>query len=380
MAEDDLKTEEPTPKKLEKTREEGQFARSQDLSVAVLTISVACVMYFLGGGMGASIVAILQDAFAFDERVIRDTALVPSLFGELTLRGFLSISPIFATTIFLAFGAAFLVGGIGFSIKGFFPKASKLNPLKGLARMFGLKSLVELGKGVLKLAVIGSVVTLVIFLYYEEIFSLPTLDSYVATGEGLLILAVGVVMISVSLLIIAAVDVPYQVISFKNKLKMSIQEIKDEYKDTEGRPEVRQRIREKQREIAMASTLDAVSKADVIVTNPSHFAVALSYAVGTDEAPKVIAKGADFMAKKIRERAEESGIHIFEEPQLARALFFTTEIDQDIPRLLFEAVAEVIAYVFQLNAFNKDGQTLKKPKVRLPSEMQFDESGKQLDI
>ena len=380
MAEDDLKTEEPTPKKLEKTREEGQFARSQDLSVAVLTISVACVMYFLGGGMGASIVAILQDAFAFDERVIRDTALVPSLFGELTLRGFLSISPIFATTIFLAFGAAFLVGGIGFSIKGFFPKASKLNPLKGLARMFGLKSLVELGKGVLKLAVIGSVVTLVIFLYYEEIFSLPTLDSYVATGEGLLILAIGVVLISVSLLIIAAVDVPYQVISFKNKLKMSIQEIKDEYKDTEGRPEVRQRIREKQREIAMASTLDAVSKADVIVTNPSHFAVALSYAVGTDEAPKVIAKGADFMAKKIRERAEESGIHIFEEPQLARALFFTTEIDQDIPRLLFEAVAEVIAYVFQLNAFNKDGQTLKKPKVRLPSEMQFDESGKQLDI
>ncbi|MDG2421362.1 MAG: flagellar type III secretion system protein FlhB [Gammaproteobacteria bacterium] len=380
MAEDDLKTEEPTPKKLEKTREEGQFARSQDLSVALLTISVACVIYLLGGGMGASIVAILQDAFAFDERVIRDTALVPSLFGELTLRGFLSISPIFATTIFLAFGAAFLVGGIGFSIKGFFPKASKLNPLKGLARMFGLKSLVELGKGVLKLAVIGSMVTLVIFLYYEEIFSLPTLDSYVATGEGLLILAIGVVMISVSLLIIAAVDVPYQVISFKNKLKMSIQEIKDEYKDTEGRPEVRQRIREKQREIAMASTLDAVSKADVIVTNPSHFAVALSYAVGTDEAPKVIAKGADFMAKKIRERAEESGIHIFEEPQLARALFFTTEIDQDIPRLLFEAVAEVIAYVFQLNAFNKDGQTLKKPKVRLPSEMQFDESGKQLDI
>ena len=380
MAEDDLKTEEPTPKKLEKTREEGQFARSQDLSVALLTISVACVIYFLGGGMGASIVTILQDAFAFDERVIRDTALVPSLFGELTLRGFISISPIFATTIFLAFGAAFLVGGIGFSIKGFFPKASKLNPLKGLARMFGLKSLVELGKGVLKLAVIGSVVTLVIFLYYEEIFSLPTLDSYVATGEGLLILAIGVVLISVSLLIIAAVDVPYQVISFKNKLKMSIQEIKDEYKDTEGRPEVRQRIREKQREMAMASTLEAVSKADVIVTNPSHFAVALSYAVGTDEAPKVIAKGADFMAKKIRERAEESGIHIFEEPQLARALFFTTEIDQDIPRLLFEAVAEVIAYVFQLNAFNKDGQTLKKPRVRLPSEMQFDESGKQLDI
>ena len=136
-------------------------------------------------------------------------------------------------------------------------------------------------------------------------------------------------------------DVPYQIISFKNKLKMSIQEIKDEFKDTEGRPEVKQRIREKQREVAMASTLDAVSKADVIVTNPSHFAIALSYDMGTDEAPKVVAKGADFMARKIREKGEEFGIHIFEEPQLARALFFTTEVDQDIPRLLFEAVAEV---------------------------------------
>ena len=132
---------------------------------------------------------------------------------------------------------------------------------------------------------------------------------------------------------------------------MSVQEIKDEYKDTEGKPEVKQRIRQKQREIAMASTLDAISEADVIVTNPSHFAVALSYAVGTDEAPKVVAKGADFMAKKIRERAEDSGIIIFEQPQLARALYFTTEINHDIPRALFEAVAEVIAYVFKLNSF-----------------------------
>jgi len=330
--------------------------------------------------MGSNIISVLQEAFIFDSRIIRDTTLVPPLFGDLTFRGLVSISPIFAVTILLAFGAAFLVGGIGFSIKGFFPKASKLNPLKGLARMFGFKSLVELLKGLLKLFVIGMVVTLVLFLYYEEIFSLPTLDSYRATGEGLAILAIGVVIISLSLLIIAAVDVPYQIISFKNKIKMSIREIKDEYKDTEGRPEVKQRIREKQREVAMAATLDAISKADVIVTNPTHFAVALSYAVGTDEAPKVIAKGADFIAIKIREKAEESGIYIFEEAQLARALFFTTKIDQDIPRLLFEAVAEVIAYVFQLNAFNKDGQSIKKPRLKIPPEMKFDESGKNSDI
>ena len=171
---------------------------------------------------------------------------------------------------------------------------------------------------------------------------------------------------------------PYQVISFKNKLKMSIQEIKDEYKDTEGRPEVKQRIREKQREAAMATTLEAVSKADVIVTNPTHFAVALAYEMGTDEAPKVIAKGADFMARKIREKAEDSGIHIFEEPQLARALFFTTEVNQDIPRLLFEAVAEVIAYVFQLNTFTQSGEKVHKPALKIPSEMNFDERGNRL--
>ena len=378
MAEDDIKSEEPTPRKLEKTREEGQYARSQDLSVALLTITVATVIYLLGEGMGRGILSILQDAFIFDNRVVTDSASIPPLFGDLSLRGFLSITPIFAVTIFLAFGAAFLVGGIGFSIKGFLPKASKLDPIKGLGRMFGLKSLVELLKGLLKLIVIGSVVTLVLYLFFEEIFTLNVVDSDLATVEGLATLSTGVLLISLSLLIIAAVDVPYQVISFKNKLKMSIQEIKDEYKDTEGRPEVKQRIREKQREVAMAATLDAVSKADVIVTNPSHFAIALSYNMGTDEAPKVVAKGADFMARKIREKGEEFGVHIFEEPQLARALFFTTEVDQDIPRLLFEAVAEVIAYVFQLNTFNRGGEKVRKPTLKIPSEMNFDEKGNKL--
>ena len=379
MAEDDIKSEEPTPRKLEKTKEEGQYARSQDLSVALLTIAVAIVIYLLGGDIGQSILSILQEAFIFDSGVVRDTTQVPPLFGALSIRGFLSISPILAVTIFLAFGAAFLVGGIGFSIKGFLPKASKLNPIKGLGRMFGLKSVVELLKGLLKLIVIGSVVTLVLFLFFEEIFTLTVIEPHAATGQGLTTLSTGVLMISLSLLIIAAVDVPYQVISFKNKLKMSIQEIKDEYKDTEGRPEVKQRIREKQREVAMAATLDAVSEADVIVTNPSHFAVALSYAVGTDEAPKVVAKGADFMARKIREKGEESGVHIFEEPQLARALFFTTEVDHDIPRLLFEAVAEVIAYVFQLNAFTKGGEKAKKPRLKIPAQMKFDESGNKIE-
>ena len=366
-----------TANALEKTKEEkvAKYIIQNKGVNKCLTI----VLYFVGGEMGRSIISALQEAFVFDSRVITDSSLVPPLFGSLLLRALLSISPIFAVTIFLAFGAAFLVGGIGFSIKGFLPKASKLNPLKGLARMFGVKGLVELSKGLVKLIVIGAMVMAVLTIYYEEIFSLTALDVYTATSRGLYILGIGVLLISLSLLIIAAIDVPYQIISFKNKLKMSIQEIKDEYKDTEGKPEVKQRIRQKQREIAMASTLDAISEADVIVTNPSHFAVALSYAVGTDEAPKVIAKGADFMAQKIKEIAEKSGVVIFEQPQLARALYFTTEINHDIPRALFEAVAEVIAYVFKLNSFSGNGQSVKKPILKIPSEMNFDGSGKRPD-
>ena len=379
MAEDDNKTEEPTQKKLDKTREEGQFARSQDFSVALLTIGVVAVIYFYSAEIGKNIIGLLQDAFVFDEGVVRDTALIPSFFGTLFVKAMGILSPILAVTVLLAFGAAFLVGGIGFSVKGFYPKASKLNPIKGLGRMFGMKGLMELIKGVLKLALIGTAIALVVYFYATEIFSLTLMNPVTAVFEGLGILGIGLLLVSLSLLVIAAIDVPYQMISFKNQLKMSIQDIKDEYKDSEGRPEVKQRIRQKQREIAMAQTLEAVSTADVVITNPTHFAVALSYAVGTDEAPKVVAKGADFMAEKIRERARAAGVTLFEQPQLARALFFTTEPNQDIPRQLFEAVAEVIAYVFKMNSFERHGQRFKKPVVSIPPEMSFDEEGRPLN-
>lgn len=379
MAEDDSKTEEPTQRKLDKTREDGQFARSQDLSVALLTIAVACILYFIGADIGSAIITLFRESFSFDARVITDKGIMAPLFASIGLKGLIAISPILISTILLAFGAAFLVGGVGFSIKGFAPKASKLNPLNGFKRMFGIKSLVELIKGVLKLVLIGTIIAAVVTFNFDSIFTLSILDPLVAPIKGLSILATGVLLISVSLLIIAAIDVPFQIVTFKNKLKMSIQEIKDEMKESDGRPEVKSKIRQKQREIAMGQMLEAISQADVIVTNPTHFAVALSYAVGSDEAPKVIAKGADFMAKRIREKGDEFGISLFEEPQLARALFFSTEINQSIPRQLFEAVAEVIAYVYQLNSFDGSARRAKKPRIRVPSEMNFDELGKQVD-
>ncbi|MDA7692386.1 flagellar biosynthesis protein FlhB [Gammaproteobacteria bacterium] len=379
MADDDSKTEEPTQKKLDKTREEGQFARSQDLSVAMLMIAVAALLLFMGNDLTSNLLAALQKAFVFDSSIVADSSQVAVFSFDLLIQCLIIISPVFVVTIIFAFASAFFVGGIGFSMKGFMPKASKLNPLQGLGRMFGVKSVVELTKGLLKLALIGTVIYFVVALNFDEIFTLGILPPNTATPEGLRILVVGIFAISLSLLVIAAIDVPYQMVSFRNKLKMSIQDIKDEYKDSEGRPEVKAKIRQKQREIAMSQMMEAIKDADVIVTNPTHFAVALSYAVGTQDAPRVVAKGADIVAQNIRERAKQEGVTLFEEPVLARALFFTTEIDQDIPRPLFEAVAEVIAYVFHLNSFGKNGRGVKKPRVSIPPSMQFDYNGQQLN-
>ena len=375
MSDTSDKTEEPTARKLEKTREEGQFARSQELSVAILTIAVAILLYIIGGTIASNLLEIFEKSFIFDEGVIRNQQGLAKKISELTLNSFLSITPIFITTLFLAIGAALMVGGIGFSVKGFMPKLSKLDPISGLGRIFGKRSLSEVIKGILKLMLIASTAGLFIFYYSTELFSLSLKDVYLAPQEGLEILSAGFLVMSLSLLVIAIIDVPLQMYLFKEKLKMSIQEIKDEMKETEGNPEVKQRIRSKQREIAMAKMLDEVSNADVIITNPMHFSVALIYELDGNSAPIVVAKGADFMAKKIREIGGDAGVHIFEEPQLARALFFTTNIGDQIPQKLFEAVAEVIAFVFRLNDFSSKGKMPIKPTIHVPDDLKFDENG-----
>ncbi len=378
MADENNKTEEPTARKLEKTREEGQFARSQELSVALLTIAVAVLIFIIGSTIASYLLGIFEESFSFDSGVIRNQNLLSEKFADLMLSSLLSISPIFITTLLLAIGAAFIVGGVGFSVKGFMPKLSKLSLISGLGRIFGKRSLSEVIKGLLKLALIGSVSGIVIYSYSSELFSLSLKDTHLAPQEGIEILGIGFLLMSLSLLIIASLDVPLQLYLFKEKLKMSIQEIRDEMKETEGSPEVRQRIRAKQREIAMAKMLEAVPSADVIITNPEHFSVALIYQPESNEAPRVVAKGADLIAKRIREIAAEAGVHIFEEPKLARALFFTANVGDEIPRKLFEAVAEVIAFVFKMNAFSSKGKIPKKPEITVPQELQFDENGNNL--
>jgi flagellar biosynthetic protein FlhB len=369
------KTEEPTERRLEKAREEGQFLRSQDTSIAVLLISVAVLVYFFGSIAGENFLRLFNSALRFDSTLISTPGLVLGVLGDLFLRSLVIIAPLLVMTVFLTIVTAFFTGGIGFSIKAFLPKASKLNPLSGLGRMFGVRSLIELSKSLAKLLLISATIIGIVYFVNDQIFFLNLLPAKLAIRSGLDLLIWGILLVTLTLLLIAAIDLPYQIISFKNKLKMTRKELRDEFKETEGRPEVRARIRERQRQVAMNQMMHAISDADVIVTNPNHFAVALSYEPGGTKAPIVLAKGTDFIAATIRSKAADNTIPIFEAPYLARALYFTTDLNQEIPMPLYRAVAEVIAYVYQLAELRKDGSKPRKPEVKLPDSMLFDESG-----
>ncbi len=379
MADQDSKTEEPTQRKLEKAREEGQFARSQDLTVAMITLGAALAIYAIGIYFPRNILELMTSLFLLDQKLIENPNSMQASFLTAFVNLLLLFLPVVIVTIVMALGANFLFGGIGFSIKGFLPKGQKINPLSGLKKIFSAKSLFELVKSLLKLVVISGFLYFCYVLFWEKLLSIGTLSTQLAIISGLSIVAQAFVVLSLALLIIAAVDAPYQFFQFKDQQKMSFQEIKDEYKESEGQPEVKRKIREKQREAAMASMIDAIKDADVVVTNPNHFAVALSYQVGGTAAPVVIAKGMNLIAERIKEEAKNLGVTIFEQPELARALYFTTDINSQIPEQLYKVVAEVIAYVFNLNAFVADQRQVQKPLIRVPDDCRYDEFGRAIN-
>jgi flagellar biosynthetic protein FlhB len=210
---------------------------------------------------------------------------------------------------------------------------------------------------------------------FNALVSLGFMGVQAAMAEAGKIISSGAVWVTLTLLIAAGIDIPYQLYEHKKKLKMTKQELKDEFKDTEGRPEVKAQIRRKQREMAMASMLDAVAEADVVIVNPEHFAVALSYDPSSSGAPELVAKGVDFMAQAIREKAIENGVPIFSAPSLARAVYFTTDVKQSIPEDLYYAIAQVIAYVFSLNSLDRNVSTTKKPTPEVPVGMRYKTDG-----
>ena len=369
------KTEAPTARRLEKAKEEGQVLRSQDATTAAVTLGVISLIYLSGAWLGEGFTAVFKSSLIFDGDFREPVQPLLAQFSGVLAKSFILLTPLFLFALLVVIGTASGIGGLIFSLKAAAPKLSKINPLKGLARIFGLRALVELTKAILKFSLVAVFASIFLYLTLDYFLYLGWGDTNEAITRSLDLVFLGASITCLALIVIAAVDIPYQRFDFIKKLKMSKKDVKDELKEMEGQPEVRQQIRRKQRELAEQRMLDEDPNADVVITNPSHFAVALIYDVDSEMAPRVVAKGQDFMAQRIKERARESEVLIFEAPPLARALYFSVDVGVCIPEALFHSVAQVIAYVYGLNASNLRSEKPKKPKPKVPRELDFDSDG-----
>ena len=380
MAEDSSqeKTELPTARRLEKAREDGDVARSKELSMAMIMIVTSALMIFMGGDIVMSLGHMMTDGLLLDRGLIFDVQLLPVHLATILFEGFWAIVPILLVTLFITLLTPAFMGGWIFSTKAFMPKASKLSPIKGFGRMFGVKAIVELLKAVGKFLLVAGIGLFTLTWYSDGLLGLGKGSPEAAFMQAGEIMAWSVFFMCLSLVLIAAIDVPFQAYQHTKKLKMTLQEVKDEMKDVEGRPEVKAAIRQKQREMSMQRMIDAVPDADVVIVNPDHFAVALSYDQASEGAPKVVAKGVDHMSDRIREVAKKNAIEIVRLPTLARAIYYTTELDQEIPEPLYLAVAQVLSYVFSLNNEMYGDSQAELPQIDVPDDYQFDINGNQV--
>jgi len=370
------KTEDPTARKLRNARDEGQVARSAELPAAAVTIGAMLVLFMMGGYWISRFAEIFAAGFKFDRKALDNPDLMISAFVHQFGESFLLIVPVLLVTALLAILASGATGGYLFSLKSVMPNFGKLSLISGFGRMFGLSAAVELLKSILKFTIVASVLWALVSRQLDKMLQLGQMALEPALTAAGLMIGESALWLSLSLLVIALIDAPYQKYAFIKKMRMTKQEIKDEMKDTEGRPEVKAQIRRRQREMANRRMIQKVKDADVVITNPEHFAVALSYDPTSDGAPVLLAKGSDFLATQIREEATKHGIEIFPAPPLARALYFTTPEDQPVPESLYLAVAQVIAYVFSLADVRPGVPPMPKPQPKVPSSMLFDADGK----
>ena len=376
MADDSAeKTEEPTGRRLEKARSEGQLARSIELPVAAMSLGAVGFFSLMGGWLFNGMSQLFVSQLEFDRKITDKAELLPGLFAQAIVDAFLLILPIMLMMYFIAIVSTVLSGGMVFSIGMLAPKFSKLNPLSGLQRIFGTKALIELGKAIVKFVVVGGILLLQVSNHMQELLSLANMDLNQAMAVAGKIIVDACFWLAMGLVLIALADVPIQQYQVHKKLMMSRQEVRDEMKDSEGRPEVKQKIKQRQREMANNKMMAKVKDADVVITNPQHFAVALAYDPNGEGAPILLAKGSDEMARRIREEAQAHAVELFPAPELARALYFTTQVDEPIPEGLYHAVAQVIAYVFSLNQSYAAGEGVLKPIPVVPENMRFDSNG-----
>jgi len=378
MAEDSgqEKTEDPTPKRLKEAREKGDVPRSKELNTTVLLMVSAAAVLLLGAGIISDLGKMMTDSLSLSREEVFDTKYMIINFGSSSIEALWAIIVFMVIVLVAAFAGPISLGGWNFSSKAIAPKASRMDPLAGLKRMFSLKALVELAKAVGKFLIVTALALIFLNAVQTQLYDLGKMEIFGAMSSAINLIGWAFLIISLSLIIISLADVPYVLYDSAEKLKMTLQEVKDEMKNTEGKPEVKGRIRQMQYEISQRQMMKDVPGADVVITNPTHYSVALKYEDAHRNAPIIVAKGSDFVALKIREIAKEHDVPILQSPPLARALYYSSEIGEEVPVGLFKAVAQVLAYVFQLKrhkANNAEEPVIPKEKdIEIPAEYRRD--------
>ncbi|MBQ4810426.1 flagellar biosynthesis protein FlhB [Pseudoalteromonas luteoviolacea] len=355
MAEDSgqERTEEPTSKKISDARKKGQVARSKELGTTFVLIFSAVALILYGADIAKGLYNIMGRMLTLNRNETYDTTKMFAVWGDAFSELFFPMSMFVLIILVAGVIGNTLLGGFNFSWEAAAPKASKMSPMKGIKRMLGPQAAVELIKSILKFVVVAGFAILFIKWLFYDILHLSIESIPGSIIHSLEILSWIFLALSCTMIIISAIDAPYQSYNHHKQLKMTLQEVKDEYKNSEGDPQIKARIRRTQREMSQRRMMQDVPDADVVVTNPTHYSVALKYDTEKAGAPMVIAKGVDELAMQIRKVAKGNEVPIVESPVLTRSLYHTTEVGDQIPDQLFTAVAQVLAYVFQLKKFNK---------------------------
>jgi flagellar biosynthetic protein FlhB len=368
------RTEQPTERRLQEARKKGQVPRSRELNTMLSLILASIALLVLGGGISRNIMQISVEGFSISRELAFDANQLPFQFMYMASQTLLALSPFMAVMLVAALAGPLMMGGWSFSLETISFKLEKLNPIKGLARIFSLKGLVELVKALAKFVLLIGAAILVFFTIDQQLLSLTSMSPKAAGIEAVSVLVQVLLILSATTILIVALDVPFELWNHQKQLRMTKQEIKDEMKETDGNPQVKQRIRTMQRQLAESRMMEDVKTADVVITNPTHYAVALQYLDRPGSAPKVVAKGKDLTALRIRAIATEHDIALFEAPPLARALYRSTEIGHEIPHVLYMAVARVLAYVFQLKNAGPTDYVPKPDDLDIPLEALGDEA------
>lgn len=369
------KTEEPTGKRISDARKKGQLPRSREAGTFFVLLSGVASIWLVSPFLGEGMTTMMKHSFTLTKSQAFDTYEMGRVFFQDIVLVAIPLLAICFSMLIAAFIGNIMIGGMNFSTEAMMPKPDKLNPINGFKRIFSMNSVVELIKSIAKVACIGSICYFLISGRINEILRLSYIDVFAAVRDAMNILFIFMVIIVSAMIPIIMIDVPFQYWQYRQQLRMTKQELKDEMKETEGNPQIKSRMKRMQYEMAARRMMSKVPTADVVVTNPTHYAVALSYDPNGELAPVVVAKGVDEVAEKIKEIAREYKIPVMQLPPLARSLYYTTDLDREIPRGLFQAVAQVLAWVMGTKAYN-EGKAPNRPRdldkdLPIPDELKF---------